>query len=396
MRLLLVMPNVVSYEAFLGELGDALCADGTEVHLACSPVNFASSHANRLEPFATQKPGWPTIHPIAFARGMNPVAHVRAARRLRALVDRLRPDVVHAHFDAAIFTTALARTSNWRATVATLHGLSFPILKGWRRMAIRTATAWAVRRFDTVWVLNSENRDLLRAAAPGSDIRSFQSAGVGCDIARFVAPSKADRDASRAKLGFSSDDCVFAYVGRLVVAKGFALTVQAFLQFARNEPKARLLVVGSSDPLHPTGLTSEDEGMVKASSQIVAVGHCDDVERYLVATDVMVLPSFREGMPVCLMEALAMGVPVLTRDVCGCRDVVRDGIDGIVLRDCTVKNLAEAMRQLAESQDLRRRMSDRALADRDRFSRRHFVREQQEIYRACQRQGQAKSSGACH
>jgi len=385
MRLLLVMPNIVSYSSFLGELGADALRSGSEVHLACSTRNFADPLAAPAAPVAPPKPGEPTVHPIEFARGMNPIAHLRAARGLRALVDQLKPDVVHAHFDAAILTTAVARVRRWPATIATFHGLSFPILSGWRKLAIRAATVWAVRHFDTVWVLNSENLGLLRAAAPRADIRSFQSTGVGCDITRFVAPSKAGRDTVRTSLGFSPDHCVFAYVGRLVEAKGFAATVRSFLHFAHGHPNARLLLVGGRDPLHPSGLTDAEEAALNAAPNIVATGHRDEVEHYLGAADVMVLPSFREGMPVCLMEALAMGVPVLTRDVCGCRDVVRDGIDGIVVRDCTVGNLAAAMQQFAAQPDLRRQMSERALADRDRFSRRHFVREQQEIYAATSR-----------
>ena len=80
-----------------------------------------------------------------------------------------------------------------------------------------------------------------------------------------------------------------------------------------------------------------------------------------------------------------MGVPVVTRDVCGCRDVVRDNIDGIVLRDCNEDTIAAAMKQYADSPELRRRMSSRALADRDRFSRSHFIREQKNVYETCMR-----------
>jgi glycosyltransferase involved in cell wall biosynthesis len=383
MRLLLVMPNIVSYKAFLASLGTEMCREGDEVHLACSIAKFTDPSVENSEHVSTQESGGPTLHAIKFARGMNPLEHLRAARRLGALVDQLKPDVVHAHFDAAIFTTAMARTRRWPPTLATFHGLSYSIMSGWRRLAVRAATAWAVRRLDAAWVLNSGNQELLQAAVRGADIRCFQSAGVGCDIARFAPPSRAVRDAARARLGFSPEDCVFTYVGRLVVVKGFALTVRAFLQLAKGDANARLLVVGGRDPLHPSGLTEEEESELKASPRIMAVGHRSDVEQYLAATDMVVHPSVREGMPVGLMEALAMGVPVLTSDSPGCRDVVRHDIDGIVLRDCTVERIAAAMKQLADSPDLRQRMSKHALAGRDRFSRAHFIREQREIYEKC-------------
>ena len=385
MRLLLVMPNIVSYRMFHAELGAELCAAGAEVHVACSPASLGDPGVKVSGAGASQEHDGLTIHEIDFARGMNPIAHLRAARRLASLVDRLKPDIVHVHFDAAIFTAAIARNSRWPATIATFHGLSFPSFHGWRRMLIRSATVWAVRRFDIVFVLNRENHDILRAAARGADVRMFECAGVGCDLVRFTPPDAAGRETVRAKLGFSPEHCVFIYVGRFVAVKGFALTVRAFLQFAQREPNARLLLVGYADSLHPGGLTGAEEALMKSSSQIVDVGQQKNVEHYLAAADVMVLPSFREGMPVCLMESLAMGVPVVTRDVCGCRDVVRDNIDGIVLRDCNEDTIAAAMKQYADSPELRRRMSSRALADRDRFSRSHFIREQKNVYETCMR-----------
>ena len=386
MRLLLIMPNIISYRSFHAELGAELCAAGAEVHVACSSNQISAPKAKVSAVAAVPEHKGLTIHAIDFARGLNLIGHLRAARRLAALVDELKPDIVHTHFDAAIFTTAIARNSRWPTLLATFHGLSYPTFHGWRKTLIRTATLWAIRHFNTVFVLNVENRDILRAAAPRADVRMFESAGVGCDIQRFAPPSPEERETMRASLKFSADHCVLIYVGRFIEVKGFAMTARAFLKLAERNPNVRLLVVGESDALHPTGLTSEEEEAFKKSPQIVAVGRRPDVERYLAAADVLMLPSYREGVPVCLMEALAVGVPVVTRDACGCRDVVRDKVDGTVLRECTVETNAAEMKRLADSPELRREMSLQALAGRDRFDRRHFVREQKEIYEAIMRQ----------
>jgi len=99
--LLIVVPRLVSYVGFLRELCGALMAGGVEVHVACSPAPLGdeeiASAADRLQ-----------LYHIELPRGMHPAAHLRALNRL---VEMLRPDIVHAHFSAAIFSTALSRGS---------------------------------------------------------------------------------------------------------------------------------------------------------------------------------------------------------------------------------------------------------------------------------------------
>src|SRR4029434_4482626 len=83
------------------------------------------------------------LHHIELPRGMNPYAHLRAARALNQLVELLQPDIVHAHFSAAIFTTALARTSRWPVAHATFHGVSFLAIRGWKAALLREMETWA-------------------------------------------------------------------------------------------------------------------------------------------------------------------------------------------------------------------------------------------------------------
>ena len=105
-----------------------------------------------------------------------------------------------------------------------------------------------------------------------------------------------------------------------------------------------------------------------------------DVEKYLSITHAVIFPSKREGMPVTLMEALAMGVPVITCDTRGCRDVVRDQVDGIVLEDCTIDSLVSAMELLIDNKSFHSSLVTNALDGRKRFNRLNFVHEQIKIY----------------
>ncbi|HEX8680333.1 MAG TPA: glycosyltransferase, partial [Chthoniobacterales bacterium] len=305
MRLLFVLPNIVSY-GFLRELCVSLVADGHEVHLACSRTRLLAD-ASPAAADAVQ------LHEIHFARGMNPARHVQASRALAQLVRELQPDLVHAHFSAAIFTTALAHRANWPTTIATFHGLSFPAMNGWKRVVLRAVESWAAARFDAVWVMSDDDRDCLRAASRSSHIETLSSSGVGCNLTKFTPPTPPEKSARRRELGMREQDRVFAFVGRFVEFKGFALAARAFLDLAARDPAARLLLIGARDPLHPTGLTPAEERVLWSSTRVLDVGFRKDVHRYLLAADALVFPSRREGMPVCAMEALAMGVPVITR-----------------------------------------------------------------------------------
>jgi lipopolysaccharide/colanic/teichoic acid biosynthesis glycosyltransferase len=184
----------------------------------------------------------------------------------------------------------------------------------------------------------------------------------------------------REDFGIQDGQIVYAYVGRFVDFKGFGLLARAFLRLAAEHPDVRLLLIGGRDCLHPTGLAQEEERALYHSPQVIQLGYREDVERCLVVADIMVFPSCREGMAVCLMESLALGVPAITCDARGCREVVRDNVDGLVLRERTVESVYLAMRWAALDTASRDRWRTGALEGRARFSRGKFVDEQIRCY----------------
>jgi len=373
--LLLVAPNITSYGAFLREVARDVGRLGLEAHCICDTrALWGGSDAFAADPVA--------FHTVAMPRSIDLRAHWATALRIRQIVREVRPSLVHAHFSAAIFTTALARTREWPVTVGTFHGLRFPVASGWKRPVMRAVEAWSARRLTHAWVLTDDDRRALARAAGASRVTRQAGFGVGCDLHQF-SPSRFTPDARaslRARLGFGQADLVVTFVGRFAGFKGFDAVSKGFLEAARSHSRIRLLLVGSQDPLHPTGLTpSEHDGLVR-SDRVVDVGWQNDTDTFLAISDIAVLPSQREGMPVCLMEALAMGVPVITASTRGCRDVVRHAVDGFVLADCAPSQIAHAISELASSPEMRSEFSRNALAGRQRFDRRIFVAEQVRAY----------------
>ena len=169
--------------------------------------------------------------------------------------------------------------------------------------------------------------------------------GDGIDMARFN-PERFDVDFKQRKktaVGIDPSKKVIGIVARLVREKGYIELFEAFKEVLKKFPKTVLLVVGPAelgkkDSLNPG--TIKDMGIEKNT---VFLGERADVDELFALMDIFTLPSWREGFPHSVMEASAMGLPVITTDVRGCRDAVVDDVTGVIVPPKNSQKLAEAM-----------------------------------------------------
>lgn len=375
MKILFVIPSITNYFTFLEDLMDQLIDEGNEVSLATSTKHISdiSCYQRNLRC---------TLYDIDFPRGFALLSHVHAGRRLDRVVQTIQPDLVTVHFSAAIFTAALAKRKSWPTCIGTFHGLSFPIIKGWQKIIIGMAEQWSARRMDVSFVLTEDDRETLENEASNRSVRTFRSYGLGCNLNTFdktsIPPEKAF--ALKKKLGIDDSDFVFIFIGRQVHFKGFDKIVKAFIRLYRDHEQFKLILVGSKDHIHSTNLLPEEEKQMAACPGVISVGWQENVNEYLNISDVNVFPSIREGLPVNLMESLAMGVPVITINSRGCRDIVIHQIDGIVLKENSPEALYDAMLWMYNNRDELKRYSVNALRARFRFDRKNFIKEQFEIF----------------
>jgi glycosyltransferase involved in cell wall biosynthesis len=303
---------------------------------------------------------------------------------LRTIIKRWRPAVVHAHFAAAALIAAVAkglRASPFTTWVATFHGLSGSAPNGGGRSMLAAAETWSANRMAFSFVLNDEDYAYLRAANPASHIVRQPGFGLGCDLPSFDPRRfcQADKARIRCDLGLDAGGPVLAFVGRRTSFKGFPQALDAFQRVRARIPGARLILVGEPDILHGGAAFPKD---VSAQTGVIDAGWANDVARVLAVTDLCILPSVREGMPVSLMEALAMGVPCITMDSRGCRDVVRDQVDGLVLPTREPEALATAIISVLQQPHRLNEMGAAALAGRSRFGRCRQVAEQIAVYKS--------------
>lgn len=375
MKILFVIPSITNYFTFLEDLMDQLIDAGNEISLATS-----TKHISDIDCYERDLRS--TLYDIDFPRGFALMSHFKAARELNRIVQIEKPDLINVHFSAAIYTAAIAKNSSWPTTTGTFHGLSFPIIKGWQKIVVGIAERWAARRMDISFVLTEDDREILLRTAPKHIVKTFKSYGLGCNLNVFDKSkiSAEEKQKLMANLGIEPSDFVFIFIGRQVHFKGFDKIIRAFLSLYDEHPHFKLILVGAKDHIHDTNLTAKEEQKMDVCPGVISIGWQENVNEYLNISDVNVFPSSREGLPVNLMESLAMGVPVITSNSRGCRDIVIHQIDGIVLDKNTPQALSQAMLQMYHNREEREGYAENALRARSRFDRKNFIEEQFEIY----------------
>ena len=282
-----------------------------------------------------------SFHPLPMEpRGTSPLADLRLVMRYRRLLKRLKPDA---------FLGFTAKPNIWGAAAA--HSLGIPVIAnvsglgavfvrgGPLRLLVERLYRYALRRPAIVFFQNGDDRDLLvsrRIVGPG---QAQLLPGSGVDLDHFeLAPTP--REGAR--------PFTFLFAGRLLWAKGVAEFIAAGEALRAKGLDVRLQILGLPEPAGPTAVPLSVLEAWQAKGAADYLGSTGDVRPAIAAADCVVLPSYyREGVPHILLEAAAMGRPVITTDMPGCRDAVDDGRTGMLCEPRSAEALAEAMERMA-------------------------------------------------
>jgi glycosyltransferase involved in cell wall biosynthesis len=167
--------------------------------------------------------------------------------------------------------------------------------------------------------------------------------GIGINLNRF-----------QTKLRTTSKPFTLVYVGRLIEDKGIRDAIEILDRSLSLRLDVKLKVVGDYYPNNPTSLTHKDVNEIKNrfGERIEFLGFVQNIEEVYSDSDILLLPSVREGFPVCVMEASAMGVPTLTYDVPGCRDAVTNGKNGYITKFKDINGLVSYIKELHDNSQL--------------------------------------------
>lgn len=284
-----------------------------------------------------------------------PAAHAMnaAARRsLREVLHDFNPDLVHAHTATPDGYAGLL-LGRWLQlpTVVSLRGSDinvYPFRDRWTLRMTKRVLRQASRLTAVSEALKSAAESIERPSQP------IEVVYTGCDLQGFTFDLQA-RTVLRDQLGISRNDVVLIFIGNVIREKGINELVDAFCTVANADNSLHLVVVGSGKCLGHLIQRAESHGVGDRVHSVGPQAH-SDIHQWLSASDVLVLPSWREGLPNVIVEAMACSRPVVATRVGGIPEAVTDRGTGILVDRGDVGALTQAIRQLVSDVVMREKM----------------------------------------
>lgn len=308
-------------------------------------------------------------------KGKNPFADLKTIFHLTRLYQKEKPNIVH-HFTIkpVIYGTAAARLARVSGIVNLIPGLGYVFLKGGTlQHLVKKMYRFVLSPRVQMIFQNQDDLDFFHQ----NKLVDLQQTHIICgsgintedySIENFPIPSP-------------SSHITFLLAARMLWDKGIAEFVAAANIVKEKNPAAHFILLGSPDDGNPAAVPTSWLEEQLSQDHIEWIRHREDVRPFLVKADVVVLPSYREGASRALMEAAAMSKPIITTDVPGCRDIVENRQNGILVQPNNVDSLVQAMMELAADPQKRTGMG---LAGREKalqsFSETTIIQQTLKVY----------------
>lgn len=355
-RVLMVTTLSTTLNAFLLPFADRFRALGWRVDALASGAGRDPSLSSHFD----------AAHDISWSRRVVGVRNILAIRRVRALVEAGAYDIVHVHTPIAAFVTRFAlrsrsRTRTRAKIVYTAHG--FHAHPGGSRIGnalFRWIERVAARWTDYLVVMNQHDAALAQRDALVVEGHMAHHCGIGVDVEAFRPRTRAERDSVRAELGITAQQPVLAVVAEFNRNKRQRDVIAALARLRDEATDEMPLVLFIGDgPLRDAVARQARAACV--DTHVRFLGQCQNVASLVGAADALVLASAREGLPRCVLEAMALGVPVIASAARGSTDLLDDQrgwlypVGSVML---LAMRIAEVLRDGRESQ----RRAERAVA----------------------------------
>lgn len=363
MHILITVNAAWNVANFRSSLVEALIKDGHRI-TALVPVDASVAKLKRM--------GVNVVPLDMDAKGLSPRADLRLVKSMRDAFIELRPDVVLSftiknNIFGAFAARGLPLTFVPNVTGLGTAFLSSPLL----RLATKHLYRNAFRPLPHVIFQNDDDRVFFEEMGITKPGQAVLVPGSGIDLSRFPFTPLLQQSKKEA--------VTFLMIGRVLADKGVREYAEASRMLKARYPNVRFQLLGACDSENRSALPLAEVEDWAANGYIDYLGETDDVRAAIAAADCLVLPSYREGAPRALLEGGAMGRPMVTTNVPGCRSVVRPGKTGLLCEAKSAGDLALALEKIiGRSREDLATMGRAARADmEDRFSVSHVI----DVYR---------------
>tara|TARA_B110000238_G_scaffold201159_1_gene255380 strand:+ start:17673 stop:18710 length:1038 start_codon:yes stop_codon:yes gene_type:complete len=276
-------------------------------------------------------------HPIFLNNNSkNPLADIKLLYQYYKLYKKIKPDIIcHNAIKPNIYGTIAAKLLDI-PVINNISGLGTLFIK----TSLSTHIAKLLYKFsqkyaNTVFFQNQNDLSLF----VNENLIDFEKV-------KLIPGSGVDTNLFKQKKNESSDIFKFIFVGRLLIDKGIIELYDAVLKLSKIRNDFKVIIIGDRYESNETCITKAQLDLFKNNSLFDFVGHTDKVYDELIKANCLILPSYREGLSKVLIEAGSSGIPCITTDVPGCKDVIIDGFNGFIVTPKNSDSILEAMMKI--------------------------------------------------
>ena len=287
-------------------------------------------------------------------RGLNPFSEIYTTLKLKSLLTRLKPDIVHnIALKPIVHGTLAARMAGVKNIVNAPTGMGYVFTSTDFKARVVKPFVTTILRFvlsrngSKIIIENEEDKENLinDRFADREDITLIKGSGV--DTKKFTYEHE------------PKGEVKVAMISRLLRDKGVYEFIEAAKIIGATDKLTKFIIRGDSDIGNPTSISEDAIEDLSKSGNIVWLKERTEIAELLKSVHIVCLPSYREGLPMSLIEATAAGRPIVTTDVTGCREVVTDQVNGLLVPPRDGAALAAALLKLINDPEMRKVMGAR-------------------------------------
>ncbi|HIF9178737.1 TPA: glycosyltransferase family 4 protein [Photobacterium damselae] len=319
-----------------------LMKNGYEVHLACG----VTDRKKELESLGIK------VHPLSISRsGIDFFKELKVIFEINAVVNKVKPDIVHlVTIKASIYGGLVTRYKNIKRRVVSISGLGFVFIDNSLkakiiRFIVTKLYRLALQTKNTKVIFQNENdKNIFIKNKIVDDKQSILIKGSGVDLStyRYLPEPQGEK--------------VIMFLARLLKDKGLFEFCDAALKLKKSGFIGRFVLVGDIDLENPNSITQVELNKYIDSNIVEHWGFLNNIPEVIAKSHIMVLPSYREGLPKSLIEAAACGRAVITTDVPGCRDAIIPNVTGVLIPSRSSEAIVSAVLSLCNDDNIRIKM----------------------------------------